>query len=249
VNDVALCLVMPCVTSFLICASDRRALARDAGAQRSECDSCRRQLGPAELVPIFSWLTLRGRCKGCFERISPHYLLAELSALLIAVWSIYQLEGNLAWLTAVLGCVLLTLAFQDYRYQILGDIFTLPLILAGLATAPFWSPAPFWQHVAGAAIGFLSLWAINAMYRQLRGRNGLGLGDAKLFAATGAWLTISGLASTLLYASLFACIAVILAAMIGFKLSKTTRIPFGIFLCLGFWLTWLYGPLELGTLG
>jgi leader peptidase (prepilin peptidase)/N-methyltransferase len=127
----------------------------------------------------------------------------------------------------------------------LPDTFTLPLILCGTLFSfvfdPGTSAAALWSAMS-AGLAFLALFSIDLIYERLRGRSGIGLGDAKLFAAAGAWLGAEALPSVLLIASMCGILAVLAGHIRGLELSPTTAIAFGPFLALGFWLTWLYGP-------
>jgi leader peptidase (prepilin peptidase)/N-methyltransferase len=102
------------------------------------------------------------------------------------------------------------------------------------------------DHLIGAAAGFAVFAGIAAIYRRLRGREGLGLGDAKLLAALGAWVGWQGLPTIVLYAALAGLLWAIAGALRGAPLHARHRIPFGPFLSLAGWLVWLYGPLTLG---
>lgn len=145
--------------------------------------------------------------------------------------------------TALAGCclswALLTLAIIDWRHMILPDAITLPLIPAGLAAA--WTlgqPAPA-DSLTGALAGAAVLWAVRAAYRALRGREGLGLGDVKLFAAAGAWLGWAALPAVLLAASLLALGLVAWALAAGRKIEPQTALPFGTPLAGAVYLVWL----------
>ena len=151
--------------------------------------------------------------------------------------------GTLA-ASAGLGVTLALLSAIDWKTFRLPDIITLPLILAGLALSWLldWQPAFYWR--AGAAVaGYLLVRLIDAIYHRLRGRTGIGEGDAKLLAAAGAWVGPEGLPGTLLYACAGALIFTLLRALTGHETSGTLKIPFGPFLAGGLWLVWIYGPL------
>jgi leader peptidase (prepilin peptidase)/N-methyltransferase len=124
----------------------------------------------------------------------------------------------------------------------LPDLITLPLVLAGLAVTLALVPdAAFWNAL-GAVLGYLALRSIALAYRLVRGREGLGAGDAKLLAAAGAWLGAGALPSLVLIAALAALIGAGLAAIAGRSMRATTAVPFGPFLAAAFWVLWLYGP-------
>ena len=146
--------------------------------------------------------------------------------------------------SAALCVALLALSIIDLRSYRLPDAITLPLIAAGplLAYLLGWGD-PLW-HIGSAIAGYLLLFAVARAYALLRGRDGLGLGDAKLFAASGAWLGLGALPSVLLWASGLAIVTILFMLLRGQAVSATSRIAFGPFLALGFWIVWLFGPLA-----
>jgi leader peptidase (prepilin peptidase)/N-methyltransferase len=164
------------------------------------------------------------------------YLIAALPALLEAAMPSFVIAAS-----ALLGAALIALSLIDLRTMRLPDAITLPLIVAGPAVAFTAAGASLVWHIGSAAAGFLLLYLVARGYRALRGRDGLGLGDAKLFAAAGAWLGVEGLPAVMLWASGAALGAVLLIAIVHRPLSGSSRIPFGPFIAFGFWLVWLYG--------
>lgn len=144
----------------------------------------------------------------------------------------------------VLGTGLVLLSAIDISTYRLPNILTLPLILAGLLFAAVLNFEPSVGVRAIAALGaYGGLWLVAWSYEKLRGRAGMGLGDAKLFAAAAAWLGPEGLPSTLLYAC-GAALALTGARMLFGKRAKMQDvIAFGPFLAGAFWVVWLYGPL------
>jgi leader peptidase (prepilin peptidase) / N-methyltransferase len=144
--------------------------------------------------------------------------------------------------SALLGAALIWLSLIDIRTMRLPDAITLPLIVSGPAVAFALAGASVVWHAGSAAAGFLFLYLIARGYRALRGRDGLGLGDAKLFAAAGAWLGLEGLPSVMLWGSGAALVTVLAISLLHRPLSASSRLPFGPFIALGFWLVWLYGP-------
>ena len=238
-------LVSPFIGSFLGVLIQRLPDGDDVVAARSHCNACHRMLGPADLVPIVSYLAMRGRCRHCGAGIRSFHLMIELAALLVAVWAAVTDDGLRLWADCVLGWTLLVLAWIDARHMILPDILTLPLVMAGLGFAWFLEPDRIVDHAAGAAIGWLLLWAVSRLYRLLRGRDGLGDGDAKLLAASGAWATWAGLGPVMLVASLTGLTQALSLRLRGGEATAATAIPFGPPLALATWLVWLYAPLIL----
>lgn len=155
--------------------------------------------------------------------------------------------ATLAWpvaVSAALGAVLAVLSAIDLSSRRLPDALTLPLAAAGIGLAWSRDPGLVPWHLGSAALGYAALWGVARIYVVLRDRPGLGLGDAKLLAAAGAWLGLDGLPSVVLVASLAALALVLAARSLGRTMTMATAIPFGPFLALGFWVVWLYGPLA-----
>lgn len=150
------------------------------------------------------------------------------------------------WIAATLllgGCLIALAAIDAVTFR-LPDLLTLSLLGAGLLGWAFMEADIPYAAIISAFAGGLVLFGAGWLYRWLRGREGLGLGDVKLFAAAGAWLGIEGLPSVLLVACLTALAAVGYGLMRGKKLTGGTAIPFGPFLAFGFWTIWIYGPLA-----
>ena len=240
--EAALIVVAPAIGSFVGVVIDRLPDGVPLGAQRSHCRNCDTMLGARDLVPLASWLAARGRCRHCGEWIGWFYPAVELAALSIAVLSLAVDRGGDAWIDAALGWWLLALGWIDWRRLVLPDRLTLPLIALGLAAAWGLAPEEGWDRVTGAASGYLGLWAVAWIYRRLRDREGLGLGDAKLLAAAGAWVGASGLPSVLAGAAIAALLAAGGTMLAGKRLDRHTAMPFGPFLAAATWLVWLFGP-------
>jgi leader peptidase (prepilin peptidase)/N-methyltransferase len=245
--DVLFLIVLaPVVGSFISVVSGRYPHWQEIAMGRSRCPSCGQVLTASELVPIVSWLVQRGRCRSCAGWISARYLWIELAATTVAVWGAIMVSGPLLFVTCGLGWTLVALAAIDARHFVLPDLLTLPLGLAGLAVAWTLHPEHLVGNVVGAVVGYVSFLVLAVAYERLRGRPGLGLGDAKLFAAAGAWVSWSGLPSIAIIAGLSGLGAALLhAALTRRPLDLKTRLPFGPFLAFGFWLVWLHGPLVL----
>jgi leader peptidase (prepilin peptidase)/N-methyltransferase len=252
---VSALLFAPFAGSFLATVAVRLPEGRSIARGRSRCPACDRALGIVDLVPIVSWLALRGRCRHCGAAIAPFYPLFELACLAIAAWAALVVSGWAIWPTAVLGWLLLTLAEVDRRCMVLPDALTLPLLIIGLVAVAVLAPQRLPAHAAGAAAGFAVFALITVAYRRLRGREGLGLGDAKLLAAGGAWVGWQGLPSIIGGAAALALVVVLTtrwaARWSGPRdrgaawLAAEQRIAFGPFLAAAIWLVWLYGPLAI----
>jgi leader peptidase (prepilin peptidase)/N-methyltransferase len=173
--------------------------------------------------------------------------LAAMAAggLLAGLWAAWALDGPLALIGAALGAGLLLIAVVDAEHFWLPNLFTLPLGAAGLVVSAVFGPGRFVDHVIGAAVGFFALAGLAALYRRLRGREGLGGGDARLLAAIGAWVGWAGLPTVLVWGSAAGLSWVVARAAARRALRWDEAMPYGVCLALGAWLTWLYGPLGL----
>ncbi|NOG72644.1 prepilin peptidase [Roseicella sp. DB1501] len=234
-------LAAPFIGSFLGVLIRRLPEGRPVGLARSACERCGTALAARDLLPIGSYLALGGRCRACGTAIAPFHLAVEVAALLLAGTAAALLPDDppRLWLTCGLGWALLALAWIDWEHLILPDALTLPLIPAGLLATWWLAPAELTGHAAGAALGYLAFRGVALAYRRLRGREGLGQGDAKLMAAAGAWLGWEALAAMVLVAALLGlALAGILALRRG-GLDAAEPLPFGPCLALALWLCWL----------
>src|SRR5260221_1089199 len=232
------------VGSFLGCLADRLPEGRPIVTGRSSCDSCGHVLQPFDMIPVASWLVLSAKCRYCLQKISPYCAAVDLATLAVSLSAILTTTNTVEWVTIALGWVLVTLAAMDLRHMVLSDSLTIGLIVCGLASAGLWSQFTLMDHLLGALIGGAAVYCINLIYRLLRHQDGLGMGDVKLFAAAGAWLAWQNLPTVLLYAT-FSALVVVLAHRLIVVPSARGPIPLGAFICLGFWLTWLYGPINM----
>ena len=239
---VLVLLLGPIFASFFATLADRlpRGLAITG---YSHCTHCGRRLGPGSLIPILSFLLARGRCRTCGAAIPAWLFAFELAGLVLAAEALLAVgAGWLAIVSLLFGLCLLTIAVIDARHYVVPDRLSLPLVVAGLLVAivePRLDPV---AHLIGAAAGFLFMQAVAWTYRRLRGRDGLGGGDAKLFAAAGAWVAWQGLPLVLLIASAGGLLAVLVLALSGRRLGLGDALPFAPFLALGTWLVWLHAP-------
>jgi leader peptidase (prepilin peptidase)/N-methyltransferase len=234
-------LVAPAIGSFAGVLVRRLPAGRPIAAARSACESCGHTLDPLDMVPLASFLFLRGKCRYCGAPIAPMHAAIELAALAVAAIAAALLPGGPdLWITCILGWWLLTLAWIDATSFRLPDVLTLPLLLAGLAEAALFEPEELNARAIAAACAYTALWLLAYAYRRLRGREGLGLGDAKLLAAGGAWLGPWLLPNVLLLAALIALAFALLLRLRGTRLHAQLRLPFGPFLAGAIWAAWVW---------
>lgn len=206
---------------------------------RSACDACGKTLGVGELIPLVSAVIQRGRCRGCRAAIDPRHWQIELGCALIGAAAGFVVAGPGALAGAVFGWLLLTLAAMDVAEFWLPDALSATLAVAGLASGIAGIAPDLTERVIGGAGGFATLWLIAYAYRRLRGREGLGGGDPKLFGAIGLWLGWRMLPIVLLLASLVGLALVLTAMLSGRKVARDTRLAFGALLAVAAYPAWL----------
>lgn len=238
--------VAPFVGSFLGLLASRMPKGEGVMLGRSRCPACGTALGAGDLVPLVSYAVLRGRCRYCAAPIDPLCPLMELAALGVAAWAVLVLPPALVWWGCLLAWSLLPLAVIDWLCLRLPDGLTLFLGGGGMVFTVAVVPGRSLDHGIGAAAGLALCWLVAFAYRRCRGREGLGLGDAKLMAAAGAWVGWQGLGSCLLIGAVIALVGILVAAGLGRRIAADQALPFGSALCLGLWLTWAHGPLLFG---
>lgn len=204
---------------------------------RSACDWCGVRLGAADLVPLFSYAALRGRCRRCHRPIDRRHPAIELAAAVIGGLALAVDPSWHGFAGALLGWFLLGAAVLDAEYLWLPDRLTLSLLGLGL----WLGHGSFADRCIGAAAGGGLLLALALGYRHFRGRDGLGLGDVKLVAALGAWLGWQALPQLLLAASVCGLLLALWLALSGRRPGPATRLPFGVCLCVVAFPLWLLG--------
>src|SRR5690606_21529160 len=199
-------------------------------------------------IPIVSWLFLKGRCASCGAAISIRYPLVEglcgLASALVA-WKLGF--GWPALAALVFTWFLIALTFIDLDHQLLPDNMTLPLVWLGVLLS-LWGPDPAGgpvpvdtrSSIIGAVAGYLSLWSVYHVFRLLTGKEGMGYGDFKLFAALGAWLGWKMLLPIILMAAAVGAVVGIVVLSVRGQ-DRSTPIPFGPFLAAAGWLMLLFG--------
>jgi leader peptidase (prepilin peptidase)/N-methyltransferase len=164
----------------------------------------------------------------------------------LGVWAALVVpHGLLLAATGALAWALLVLSAVDAAIFRLPDIVTLPLLASGLAVSWLLPDKDLTGHAIGALCGAGTFFLIAEIYRRTRGHEGLGLGDVKLAGAAGAWLGWQALPSMVLLACCAALVWVGVGVLRRGKSVLEERIPFGVALCFGIWIVWLYGPLEI----
>jgi len=226
--------------SFIATIAIRWPQGRSVARGRSACDHCGATLGPGRLVPLLSYVAQRGRAACCGGRIDPIHPLTEVMAAVVGAASAAaapDLPQSVAG--AAFGWILLALAMIDTRHFWLPDRLTATLAAVGLLAGMAGIPPGLSDRLAGGLSGFALLALVRLGYRRLRGREGMGGGDAKLFGAIGLWLGWRALPLVLFGAALAGLAWALLLMIAGRRLHAASRLPFGPFLALAGWAVWI----------
>lgn len=196
----------------------------------SACPHCGHRLSWAENIPLISYLLLGGRCSTCRQAISWRYPLVEAAAAVAAVPICYRFGfGEHGFQVCVFAWYAIAIMAIDLTWLLIPDVLSLSLLWVGLLVAVRKGGAAAEGAILGAAAGYSALWLVSRFGRRVMGREVMGLGDAKLLAAIGAWVGVAGV----LKVTIFSCF---LGSIIGgayLILSGKSRhhpIPFGPFL-------------------
>ncbi|MEL7231476.1 MAG: A24 family peptidase [Pseudomonadota bacterium] len=172
---------------------------------------------------------------------SPRLQVLICVALVLGFVGLAMMAGALSWdvgwvaISVGLAGALIALSTFDLNAHILPDVLTLPLLLAGLVMSGLCPVSLFWSGI-GAAVGYGLIAGLRWLWLRRRGVEAIGLGDAKLLAAGGAWVGASGLPLMLLVASGLG----LLAALLSARYFVDKALPFGVFLSIGIWVSWCF---------
>lgn len=217
---------------------------------RSRCPSCNELISAWQNIPLVSWILLRGRCKNCSNPISGRYPLVELLTGCMSLGVI----GIFGFTTLGLGALLFTwvliaATFIDFDTQLLPDQLTLPLVWLGLLINLNGNGiVSLHDAVIGAVAGYLFLWSTFWAFKLIRGKEGMGYGDFKLYAAIGALMGWQVLPAVILIASVVGLIF----ALVSIALRRSTSgqaFAFGPYLAIAGWVCLIFRDTVLAAFG
>lgn len=221
--------------SFLKLCAFRLPRGQSVVVGRSACDFCGKKLTVTELIPVLSYLFLKGRCRYCGVNYGISHLFAEILTGLAFVLCGMQTEFGLKLLLLfIFCCAVILISLIDYELQIIPDSLVLILAACGFIYSSLYLPGGFLNGLYGSVFGFSVMLAIF-----LISRGGMGGGDVKLSAAAGLWLGFENTVIFLLLSFISGGIISILLMVTGVK-NKQDAIPFGPFLCAGAFAALLY---------
>ena len=205
---------------------------------RSYCPSCKKQIRWYDNIPIFSYVLLKAKCRDCSAKINVKYLLVELICALSFVWFFYLFGLSLTTLLFfILSIFFIIIFFIDLKHFIIPNELTFPLMAIGLLKSfdpnlnQYLFPN-FLNSLIGGVAGYIIIWMIIFIYKRLRNKEGMGLGDAKLLSAIGFWFGWISIPFILFFSSFIALVLAI-PSLINKSKNLSSQIPFGPYLILG----------------
>lgn len=197
----------------------------------SHCPNCHTPLKWWHNFPLISYVLLKAHCYFCKIHIPTRYFWVELGSTVLAL--LCYLKWGVAWESVgyflFLYCLWIV-SWIDAQHYLIPDKISFPLIIIGLVFHLITHKLPIPQSLIGGLIGYGALRLIFEIHFRLTGRQGMGFGDMKLFAAIGVWLGGYALPHVLLIACVTAIVWVLLSRLIKPQLSV---VPLGPFLSVG----------------
>lgn len=227
--------------SFLNCAAIRLVTGEKISRGRSHCMSCGHVLAASDLVPLFSWLFLKGKCRYCGAKISARYPVSELVSAVVFVALLFRFDISLELLEfLVLASLLLCVSFADLEGYIIPDVLiiiglTVRIVFILISCRP---GAAALESLIGALSISLPLLIIVLIAEKVMKKEAMGGGDIKLFFMAGSFFNWK----ENLLAAIFACvIGIVLGAAARKKCGESRPFPFGPAISAGYFLCMLFG--------
>jgi leader peptidase (prepilin peptidase)/N-methyltransferase len=198
---------------------------------RSNCPKCKKQINWYDNIPIISYFILNGKCRKCKKPISFQYVVVELLSIVsfITIYLIYGFSFT-TLLLIILSLGFIIIFFIDLKHFIIPDVITFPLMALGFIKSFIPNLDPLFPYyvlsLIGGVFGYGIIWGIIFFYKQVKKKEGMGLGDAKLLAVIGFWFGLDAVPFIIFLSSTIALISVA-PDLIKKSKKMSTQIPFG----------------------
>ncbi len=204
---------------------------------RSFCPKCKKLITWKDNIPVISFLILNGKCRNCKKKISPQYIITELITIIYFLFVYYLFGISITTLLFfVLGLSFVIIFFIDLKHYIIPNVLTFSLMIIGFLKSfdPNLNPIfpNFINSLIGGIFGYLIIWSIIYFYKQIRNKEGMGLGDAKLLSAIGFWFGWISIPFVIFLSSIIALLFVI-PSLIKKSKKLSSQIPFGPYIIIG----------------
>lgn len=215
----------------------RLPINKNIALGRSFCTNCKKKIAWFDNIPVLSYLILRSKCRNCKKKISFQYFLVELLGILNFT-VIYLLFGITLTtiLLIILSLAFLIIFFIDLRHYIIPNSITYPMMILGFIKS--FDPnlnsifPNYINSLIGGIFGYVMIWSIIYFYKQIKKKDGMGLGDAKLFAVIGFWFGWISIPFIIFLSSIIALVYVLPDLLKNSK-KMSSQIPFGPFIIIG----------------
>ncbi len=222
--------------SFYNLVGTRVPKGESVAAPPSHCDACGARLRWLDLVPVLSWLALRGRCRWCKEGIPLAYPLVELMTAVFLLLEWLHYGASVEFVIGAFGVsVFAMLSAADFAYHRLPDAILLPATAALMVARAFFHPLGLSSYLTGAAVGFALLLLVRIV-----SRGGMGFGDVKLFLFVGLFVGLAGVVLTLVLASFLGTMVGLILRFSG-RLQPKEKMAFGPAIAVSATWTHIYG--------
>lgn len=209
----------------------------------SHCVHCNHELKALDLIPVLSYVWLRGACRYCRSRISPIYPIGELSTALVFALLTWQVGPSPELIIGLFfGSILMICSISDIRYMIIPDKIVLVGLVGGFLLRLWVHPLPLWNYVLAFLIGGGLLYGIALASVLILKKEGMGGGDIKLFAVIGIVLGMKLTLFTLFMASLLGVLYGLIQ-MLTRSYRRDQPMPFGPFIAGGALIAYLWGDI------
>ena len=215
----------------------RLPLEKGVVSGRSFCPKCNNLITWKDNIPVISFLFLKGKCRNCNKKISSQYLLVEIISILLFI-IIYRLYGIsfTTLLLIVLGLSFLIIFFIDFKHYIIPNLLTFSMMSLGFVKSFLPNLHPMFPNylnsLIGGIFGYGIIWSIIFFYKQIRKKEGMGLGDAKLLSAIGFWFGWFSIPFVIFLSSIIALLSVA-PSLINKSKKFSSQIPFGPYIIIG----------------
>ncbi len=215
----------------------RLPLNKGVVSGRSYCPKCKKQITWKDNIPILSYFLLSGKCRKCKKKISPQYVFVEFLSILFFTF-IYFLYGITltTLLLIILSLSFIIIFFIDLKHFIIPNEITFSMMVLGFIKS--FDPnlnslfPNYINSLIGGLLGYGIIWSIIYFYKQLRKKEGMGLGDAKLFAVIGFWFGWLAIPFIIFLSSIIALLSVA-PSLIKNSKTMSSQIPFGPYIIIG----------------
>ena len=215
----------------------RLPLEKGVVSGRSFCPNCKKLITWKDNIPIISFLFLKGKCRYCNKKISSQYVLVERISILffLIIYFFYGISIT-TLLLIILSLSFLIIFFIDFKHYIIPNVLTFSMMFLGFIKSFIPNLNPIFPNyinsLIGGIFGYGIIWSIIFFYKQVRKKEGMGLGDAKLLSAIGFWFGWFSIPFVIFLSSLIALLSVA-PSLINKSKKFSSQIPFGPYIILG----------------